>query len=134
MSTIEPQLSALSQIPSDIRCAQDYEWLAQRFIAEPNYAYISGGSGHDITLTANHSAFSEWAIYPRLLADVTEGHTRLKLLGREFSHPVLLAPVAFQKLAHPRGELETAQAAAAMQSCLMVSTLASHSLEDIAGA
>jgi isopentenyl diphosphate isomerase/L-lactate dehydrogenase-like FMN-dependent dehydrogenase len=54
------------------------------------------------------------------------------LLKREFVHPILLAPVAHQQLVHPRGELETAQAAAAMHSCMISSTLSSFSLEDIA--
>src|SRR5690606_6417491 len=110
----------------------DYEVLAQRFIPAPSYAYIAGGSGHDISLAANRSAFAQWAVYPRLLVDVTHGHTCLSLLDRDLPHPIFLAPVAFQKLAHPHGELHTAQAAAAMQSCLIVSTMATQRLEDIA--
>jgi 4-hydroxymandelate oxidase len=125
-------LKPLNQIPADIHCAQDYKLLARHFIAAPSYEYIAGGSGRDVTLNANHDAFASWAIYPRLLRDVTAGHTRLNLLGHELPHPILLAPVAFQKLAHPLGELETARAASAMQSCLITSTLSSHSLEDIA--
>lgn len=125
-------LKPLNQIPADIHCAQDYESLARRFIAAPSYEYIAGGSGHDTTLNANRDAFAQWTIYPRLLRHVTAGHTRLDLLGQQLPHPILLAPLAFQKLAHPLGELETARAANAMQSGLIASTLSSHSLEDIA--
>ena len=125
-------LSALSRIPSDIHCAQDYEFLARQFIAAPIYAYVSGGSGRDITLTANEDAFSRLSLWPRLLQDVTSGHTGLRLLGRDFAHPILLAPLAFQKLVHARGELDTAQAAAATDTCLVCSTLSSVSLEEVA--
>ena len=125
-------LKPLNQIPADIHCAQDYEVLARRFIAAPSYEYIAGGSGHDSTLNANRKAFSAWRIYPRLLRDVTAGNTRLDLLGHQLPHPILLAPVAFQKLAHPLGELETARAAQAMHSGLIASTLSSYALEDIA--
>ena len=107
---IQTPLAPLSRIPDGIHCAQDYEFLARRFIAEPAYAYLSGGSGHDTTLMANLKAFSKQKLWPRLLRDVSAGHTKLQLLGAEWPHPILLAPLAFQKLAHPLGEIETARA------------------------
>lgn len=48
------------------------------------------------------------------------------------AHPILLAPVAYQRLAHPDGELAVAQAAAATDTAMIVSTLSSTRLEDIA--
>ncbi|WP_085316500.1 alpha-hydroxy acid oxidase [Derxia lacustris] len=124
----------LSRIPPEIRCAQDYEALAEHFLAPPTLAYIAGGSGRDVTLAANAAAFAAWRIYPRLLRDVTAGHTRLALAGQPFAHPLLLAPVAFQKLAHAQAEIETARAAEATQTCMVASTLSSFALEDIARA
>ncbi len=128
-----PQLLApLNYIPSDIQAAQDYEYFARRFIAAPTYEYIAGGSGRDQTLARNIAAFNKWAVYPRILCDLTKGHTRFNLFNREFSIPIFLAPVAYQKLAHPLGELEIARAAEAMQACMLSSTLSTFSLEDIA--
>ncbi|MCB1961098.1 MAG: alpha-hydroxy-acid oxidizing protein, partial [Rhodocyclaceae bacterium] len=46
----------------------------------------------------------------------------------------LLAPVAYQALAHPGGERESARGAAAADACLVSSTLASTPLEEIARA
>ncbi|TFW29149.1 alpha-hydroxy acid oxidase [Massilia horti] len=125
-------LAPLAAIPSEIRCAQDYEVLARRFMAAPTYEYILGGSGRDQTAPANLDAFGQWSVYPRLLRDVSAGNTRVAVGADTFSHPILLAPVAFHKLAHPAGELETARAAHAMQTCMVTSTLASCTLEDIA--
>src|SRR5690606_3421544 len=125
-------MAALDRIPADIQCAQDYESLAQSFMDPAHYAYIAGGSGDDITSRANRSAFARWSICPRLLRDVRQGSTALTLAGLPLPHPILLAPVAYQTLAHPRGELETARGAAVLQSPMIASTLSSHTLEEIA--
>ncbi|WP_423681020.1 alpha-hydroxy acid oxidase [Undibacterium sp. WLHG33] len=133
-NTTSQAQAPLSTIPPDIRCAQDYERLAQQFMALPHYEYVAGGCGRDITVAANLNAFAQWAIYPRLLRDVTAGHIRLTLGQQTFPHPIFMAPVAFQRLAHPAGEIETARAAQAMHSCMVSSTLSSVRMEDISAA
>lgn len=130
-STIHAQ-PPLGQIPPEIRCAQDYEVLARRFMAAPTYEYVAGGSGRDVTVAANLAAFAQWAIYPRLLRDVSAGNTALTIGAEPFAHPIFLAPVAFQNLAHANGEVESARAAHATDSCLVSSTLSSCRLEDVA--
>eukprot|EP01034_Spumella_vulgaris_P040477 gene40477-50063_t len=121
-------------IPPGIRCARDYEVLAQRAIAAPSFAYVAGGSGHGVTTAANRTAFERWCITPRLLRDVRAGHTRATLRGETFAHPLLLAPVAYHKLVHAGGEVDTARAAHATDTCLIASTLSSCTLEDMARA
>lgn len=132
MTEAKPASSPLNHIPGDVFCAQDYEFLARQFIAGPTYAYIAGGSAQDVTLAANRAAFDNSFIVPRLLRDLRGGHTRCQLLGETWRHPLLLAPVAYQTLVHPQGELASAQAAAATDSCLVASTLSSVTLEEIA--
>ena len=127
-----PAQAPLGSIPPEIACAQDYETLAPNFMALPHHAYVAGGSGLDITVGANQAAFARWAIYPRLLRDVKVGHPRSEIGGEQYAHPIFLAPVAFQKLAHPAAELDTARAAYAMEACMVSSTLSSATLEDIA--
>jgi len=123
-------------ILAEIRCAQDYEALAPRHLAAPTYAYIAGGSDNDITVTANRVAFAELAIVPRLLRDVRAGHTRLVIqgtaIGDSFALPILLAPVAHQRLAHEKAELESARAAHATGAGIILSTLSSCTLEEVA--
>ncbi|MFT3931381.1 MAG: alpha-hydroxy acid oxidase [Spongiibacteraceae bacterium] len=134
MTKSQTPLTALNYIPAEILCAQDYEIAAQQFIAAPSYAYIAGGSAGDITLAANRSVFAEYSLYPRLLNDVTNGSTHCQLGELQLPHPILLAPVAFQTLAHPLGEIETARGADAMTAGLIASTLSSRTLEEIAAA
>ncbi len=134
MSETRALLTALNYIPAEILCAQDYEIAARQFIAAPGYEYIAGGSAGDITLVANRAAFAEYSLCPRLLVDVTHASTHCQLDKLQLPHPILLAPLAFQTLAHPHGEIETARGAGAMNAPLIASTLSSHSLEEIAAA
>ncbi len=103
-------------------------------MAAPSYEYVAGGSGADVTAQANLDAFAGWAIYPRLLRDVSAGHTRVALGDMALPHPILLAPVAFQSLAHAEAEIGSAHAANAMEACMVCSTLSTRTLEDVAQA
>ncbi|MBE9128586.1 alpha-hydroxy-acid oxidizing protein [Coleofasciculus sp. LEGE 07092] len=46
--------------------------------------------------------------------------------------PILVAPMAFQCLAHSEGELATAKAADGVGAVMVLSTLATKSLEEVA--
>lgn len=120
------------RIPPGVVAARDYERLAGQCIPADRLAYIAGGSGEDWTANANMAAFGRWSIVPRVLRDLRAGHTRVRILNEDWPQPIGLAPVAFQKLVHPRGEQETARAAAATHTPLLLSTLASTPLEEVA--
>lgn len=130
--TMRAPAARLSAIPQDIVAAADYEAYARARLDANAWAYIASGAADEITWRDNRAAFDRLRLEGRVLAEVRGGHTRLELFGQPFAHPVLLAPVAYQKLAHPDGELATVQAAAAMDAGMVVSTLASYPLEEIA--
>lgn len=132
MDRSEKILAPLNHIPIEAVCAQDYEWLAANFIPQDKLAYISGGSGQDVTLQRNVKVFSDYSITPRVLRDVSNGTTRTTILGRQLKHPIFLAPVAYQSLAHSQAEIATAYAAETTDSCMVASTLSSVPLEQIA--
>lgn len=110
----------------------DYEVAARAALPAPIWHYLDGGSGTGRTRRANERVFDAIRLQPRPLADVRGGHTRLELFGHMLAHPFLLAPVAYQRLFDPQGEISVALAAAAQQAPLIVSSLASQPLEDIA--
>lgn len=85
-------------------------------------------------MRANAQAWQHMALLPRVMRPLAGGHTRVNLLGREWPHPILVAPMAYQRLAHPHGEQATALAVAALGAGLMLSTQASTLLEDVARA
>lgn len=125
-------LPPLQQIPPEIAAVSDYEALARDRMSAQAWAYVSGGAADELTLRANSEAFRRLQLQTRVLRDLEGGNTRLNLLGRELDYPIMLAPVAYQKLVHADGELATALAAAAMKAGMIVSTQASTALEDIA--
>ncbi|CAD5107969.1 alpha-hydroxy acid oxidase [Zestomonas carbonaria] len=125
-------LPKLQQIPPSIAAVADYEPFARERMSEQAWAYIAGGSADELTLRDNCAAFQRLRLRSRVLRDLRGGHTRVRLLGQEFEHPILLAPVAYQKLAHPEGELASALGASALGAGMVVSTQASVDLEEIA--
>src|SRR5687768_12558915 len=100
----------------------DYERLARERLPENAWEYLRGGAGDEITLRANCAAFERWTLRPRFLVDVGAVDTRTTVLGTEIALPVLVAPVALQKLMHPEGEAATARAAAAAGTITCLST------------
>ncbi|HEY1102127.1 MAG TPA: alpha-hydroxy acid oxidase [Burkholderiaceae bacterium] len=127
-------MPALETIPPDIVTLADHARHAETRLDSNAWAYFSGGAADEITLRANRSAWDQLTLQPRILRSLAGGHTRITLLGKTVAHPILLAPVAFQRMAHPDGELATAYAAAAQHAGLVLSTQASMRLEDIAQA
>lgn len=121
-------------VPSGITTLADYERAAQQHLSIDAWAHIQEGSGVGRSLAENRAAFARWGFLPRAMADLRGGNTTLSLLGREHASPLLLAPLAYQRLAHADGELAAVRAATALQTGMIVSTLASVTLEAIAEA
>lgn len=127
-------LPKLQQIPAEIAAVVDYEPFARERMTPQAWAYLAGGAADELTLADNLAAFQRVRLLNRVLEDLKGGHTRLQLCGLDLDYPILLAPVAFQKLAHPEGELASVLGASAMGAAMVVSTQASVSLEAIAQA
>jgi isopentenyl diphosphate isomerase/L-lactate dehydrogenase-like FMN-dependent dehydrogenase len=111
---------------------REYEALARERLAEGPYGYFAGGAGDEWTLAENVQAFNRWVLRPRMLVDVDTVTTATTVLGTDVSMPVLIAPTAFQRLAHPDGETATARAAAAAGTVFCLSTLGSSTPAEIA--
>ncbi len=121
-------------VPHSTASLTDHEHLAQQTLDANAWAYFSGGAADEITLRANRSAWDDITLQPRVLQALAGGHTQIQLLGRTLAHPILLAPIAFQKMAHPDGELASAVAAAALGAGMVLSTQSSTPLEAVAAA
>ena len=128
---VAPQVNKL---PAGIVTLADHERQARTQLDDSAWAYLSGGAGDEITVRANRSAWDALQLHPRILQPLAGGHTRIQLLGKTLPHPILLAPVAYQRMAHPDGELATAHAAAALGAGMVLSTQASVALETVAHA
>ncbi|WP_289140927.1 alpha-hydroxy-acid oxidizing protein [uncultured Brevibacillus sp.] len=111
---------------------EDWEQKAREILPDGPFDYIAGGSGAEETLVSNRTAFSKWAIVPRMMRDVTNRTMGITLYNQELRTPIMLAPVGMQAIAHPEGELATARAAKEAGVPLVVSTVSAHSMEQIA--
>ena len=80
----------------------------------------------------NRAAFDTLRLLPRVMTDLRDGSTAITLFGRRHASPIMLAPLAYQRIAHPDGELAVVSAAMALEIGMVVSTLSSVPLEDIA--
>lgn len=123
-------LNKLQITPQGVQTATDYLPLAQPRLTAEVWQYLEGGAGKSLAMQANAQAFDAFKLVPRPLADVKGGHTRLTLFGQQFEHPLLLAPIAYQRLFHPNGEQASAMAANAQAGQMVVSSLASQTLEN----
>ncbi|HEX8904772.1 MAG TPA: alpha-hydroxy acid oxidase [Longimicrobiaceae bacterium] len=110
------------------------EPAARGVLSEAAYNYYAGGAEDETTLRANRAAFGRFYLRPRVLVDVGQVDTTTELLGERLSMPILLAPTAFQRLAHPEGEQASARAARAAGTLMVASTLSTTSVEDTAAA
>jgi len=110
----------------------DYEREAAARLGEAAFAYCAGGAADELTLRDNDAAWRRIAIMPRVLVGVGSRDPSVTVLGRRRPHPLIAAPMAFQRLVHPDGECATARAAAATDTVFCLSTLASTSVPALA--
>jgi 4-hydroxymandelate oxidase len=112
----------------------DYEPVARAALADDFYGFVAGAAGDEWTHLENRRAFDRWVLRPRVLRGIGAADPGIELFGERVSMPVLVAPWAYQRVAHPDGELATARAAARAGTVMCVSTTASDILEEIAAA
>jgi 4-hydroxymandelate oxidase len=113
---------------------REFEAEARRRLDAATYDLFAGGADDEVTLHANEAAFKRLALMPRVLCGQPVRELGITLLGSHISMPVLLAPTAFHRLAHPDGECATARAAAAANTIMTVSMAATVAVEEIAAA
>jgi len=98
------------------------------------FDYYASGAHDELTLGRNRAAFDELTMRYRVLVDVSERDPKTEVLGTPLSMPVMIAPTAFQRMAHPDGELATARAAATAGIAMINSTLSNTPIEQVVAA
>jgi L-lactate dehydrogenase (cytochrome) len=118
-------------LPTDLN---ELERAAAGRLTPGAYAYIAGSAGSGDTARENREAFRRWRIVPRMLTDVSSPSYASTVLGAGLAVPFLLAPVGVLGLAHPDGEVAVARAAAACGVPMVLSTVSSTAMEEVAEA
>ena len=110
----------------------DFAALAAAVLPAGTLGYFDGGANDERVLAENVAAYARRRLRPRVLVDVERIDTATTVLGTPVSMPLLIAPTALQRLAHPDGEVASARAAAAAGTIFTLSTLASSRPLEIA--
>ncbi|OQR70214.1 hydroxyacid oxidase 1-like [Tropilaelaps mercedesae] len=120
-------------VPSTtLACVKDFENTASQKICSKAWDYYRSGADTEYTLCANETAFLRYRFRPRVLRDVSHVDLSTTVLGTKVTLPIFLAPSAMQKMASERGELDTARAASKKGTIMVLSTLSTTSIEDVA--
>lgn len=113
---------------------EDVEALAREVLPAAAYDYYASGADDEHTLDDNAAAWQRIRLLPHVLRDVSKVSTAATVLGTEVSAPIMVAPTAYQKLAHKEGEAATSAGAAAFGTVMVASTFSNTTMEDIAAA
>lgn len=132
-SQVQNEIYISGESPWPIGSA-DWESRAAEKLAPGPFDYIAGGAGDEATMRANRDAFERRRLRPRMLSGNTERDLSIEVLGTPSPFPFLLAPVGVLSIAHADGELAPARAAAELGVPFVLSSAASHSIEEIAEA
>ncbi len=109
----------------------DLEMKARELLPQTVYDYFASGANDEITLRENRVAYERIVLLPRMLVYVSERNMGTTALGEPVSMPILVAPTAFQGLAHPEGEVATVKAAGAAKTLMTLSTISTFSIEEV---
>jgi 4-hydroxymandelate oxidase len=112
----------------------DFEALAKNKLESMIYDYYAGGAEDEITVHENQDAYHRIRLKYRVLIDVSHRDLSTTVLGQTVSFPVLIAPTAFQRMAHRDGEVATARAAGAAGTIMILSTLSNSAIEEVVAA
>jgi lactate 2-monooxygenase len=120
--------------PAQPVSVDELEQKAKAVLSTKAFDYVAGSAGSEATARANRDAFGRWRIVPRLLRDVSHRDLAVDVLGLKLRAPVMLAPIGVQSILNKEGELAVARAARALQVPMILSTVSSYSIEEVAGA
>eukprot|EP00062_Callorhinchus_milii_P011095 gi/632956649/ref/XP_007894062.1/ PREDICTED: hydroxyacid oxidase 2 isoform X3 [Callorhinchus milii] len=115
-------------------CLSDFELFAKEHLPKTTWDYYAAGADECCTRDDNLVAYKRIRLRPRMLRDVSVTDTRTTIQGMEINFPIGIAPTAFHCLAWHDGEMSTARAAEAMNTCYIASTYSTCSVEEISTA
>nr|XP_061799428.1 hydroxyacid oxidase 2 isoform X2 [Nerophis lumbriciformis] len=115
-------------------CLTDFEEYAKEHLSKATWDYYAAGADECCTRDDNLLAYKRIRLRPRILRDVSVSDTRTTVQGTELSFPVGIAPTAFHCLAWHEGEMATARATEALNTCYITSTYSTCSVEEIVAA
>lgn len=124
-----------NQRQSIMLTVKEYEAAALKKLSKSTGDYYKSGANDEVTLKDNCDAFRNYLLRPRFMSnDVTKRNLTCNILNTNVTFPIGVAPTAMQKMAHPDGEIATARACQSMGNIMILSTISTSSIEEVANA
>ena len=111
-----------------------YEPLARSRLPEMAFGYYVSGADDEVTLHDNRTAYDRIRLAPHMLRGVGQRHTSVEILGQKYAAPIMVAPMAFMRMAHPDGEAAVAASVTQHGLGMTLSTMSTTTLEEVAKA
>ena len=134
LENLQQQSGDTISSPDQALDVMDFEPAARKAIPPAHFGYLATGVDDDATVRANREGYSRIQIRARRLVDVTSIDLSRTIFGTKWETPIVLPPIGTQKAFHPEGELAVARAAKAKGHLMMLSTVATASIEDVIAA
>lgn len=122
----------LGKTPAQPVSPEALETAAKEKLEPEAYDYLAGGAGGEDTKRANLEGLRRWRIVPRPLRDVARRDITVEILGLRLPAPLMLAPIGVQSILHKDAELAVARAASKFGISLILSTVSSKTMEEVA--
>ncbi|KAF4551903.1 FMN-dependent dehydrogenase-like protein 7 [Elsinoe fawcettii] len=108
--------------------------IAQQKLDRNVWDYYITGADDEHSLRRNEDAYQSLLLRPLVLRDVTCIDTKTTIFGKQYDIPIAIAPSAYQRLAGGQGEIDIARASSTLGTNVILSSNATTSLEEVAGA
>jgi 4-hydroxymandelate oxidase len=112
----------------------ELEEMARERLPQGAFDYIAGAADDEVSHHRNREDFERITLRPRYMVDVSTLDTSTTVLGTPISFPVMFAPTAGHKLCCSDGEQATARAAHGAGTAMVLSTLSTTAMEEVASA
>ena len=130
-AAVERPQNALIPSASEALDVFDLEAVAHAKLPPAHWGYLATGTDDDATIEANREGYRRWAIRPRRLVDVSHVDPAVQMLSKTWPTPIVINPVGSQKAFHAEGEIAVARAAKARNHLMVLSTVATSSIEAV---
>ncbi len=131
-AALEPD--KLIKSPKEAINVFDFEPVARQNVPPAHFGYMASGIDDEVTLRANREAFLKFQLRPRRLVDVEKVDMSTEILGTRYPTPIVIAPVGGHRMFHPDGELAVARAAKTGGHLMILSTVTTTAVEEVAAA
>jgi len=111
---------------------EDLRAMARRRLPRAIFDFFDGGAEDEVTLRENRAAFERVRLLPKVLVNVAEIDTRVKIFDKEAKLPMAIAPTGGISAGRAGAELALARAARAVGVPFTLATPAAFTIERVA--